>query len=346
MRTPPRRLFATVSTLALALSACASGASGETMSETASATSGGDGTLVVVTTSIVGDIVGDVLAGTDASIEVLMATGVDPHAYAPSAQDALRLREADLVVAIGLGLEASLSDALLSVEEDGVPVLRIGEYAEPFLMEEGHGEEEGHEEEGHDEEKDGQEDGHGDGDEHGSFDPHVWLGPAQVALMVPAIVTAYDAVSPSEGDVVKERGDEVIAEYLALADELRAMIEDVPADDRIVVTNHDSLRYLTELLGVKVIGTVLPGTSTQAEPSAADFASLIKTVTDAGVTAVFTEPQSSDRLATSLAEQVGGIELVVLFTGSLGPVGSGAETLPNLLRTNVERIVAVLTQES
>ena len=88
--------------LALTLAGC--GGSGAA----ATSTPGGCRSLdIVVTTSILGDVVSQV-AGEGAAVEVLMPIGADPHSFQASASQAAALREADLVVVNGLGLEESL----------------------------------------------------------------------------------------------------------------------------------------------------------------------------------------------------------------------------------------------
>ncbi|HMQ27763.1 MAG TPA: zinc ABC transporter substrate-binding protein, partial [Acidimicrobiales bacterium] len=62
---------------------------------------------VVVTTSILGDVVANVV-GDAAEVEVLMPPGVDPHEFELSAAQAASLQEADAVVANGLGFEAGI----------------------------------------------------------------------------------------------------------------------------------------------------------------------------------------------------------------------------------------------
>ncbi|MGA7271250.1 MAG: zinc ABC transporter substrate-binding protein, partial [Acidimicrobiia bacterium] len=76
-------------------------------------TSSPDGTLVVVTTSVLGDVVSR-LVGDAGRVETLMGPGVDPHEFLPSAHQAELLRQADLVVANGLGLEEGMIDVLKS----------------------------------------------------------------------------------------------------------------------------------------------------------------------------------------------------------------------------------------
>ncbi len=53
-----------------------------------------DRPLVVVTTDVLGDVVGE-LAGGQAEVMTLMPPGSDPHSFEVSAQEAARMRTAD-----------------------------------------------------------------------------------------------------------------------------------------------------------------------------------------------------------------------------------------------------------
>ncbi len=82
---------------------------------------------IVVTTSVLGSVVRD-LVGDRASVTVLMANGVDPHDWAPSAQDLEAVYAADLVVANGLGLEEGLQDALGQAEAEGTRIFEATDH--------------------------------------------------------------------------------------------------------------------------------------------------------------------------------------------------------------------------
>jgi zinc/manganese transport system substrate-binding protein len=47
-------------------------------------------------------------------------------------------------------------------------------------------------------------------------------------------------------------------------------------------------------------------------------------------------------LADALADEVGDVDVVELFSESLGDEGSGAETYAGMMRTNAGRIAAAL----
>jgi zinc/manganese transport system substrate-binding protein len=118
-----------------------------------------------------------------------------------------------------------------------------------------------------------------------------------------------------------------------------ALLDQLPLADRLVVTNHDSFGYFAERYGFEVIGTVIPGGSSLSEPSSADLAALVNVINETGVSAIFTETTEPTELADAIAGETDHtVTIVPLYTGSLGPTGSGADTLIGMLLTNAERI--------
>ena len=175
--------------------------------------------------------------------------------------------------------------------------------------------------------------GHG----HGIEDPHYWFDPLRVKLVVNDIATRLSVLNPGRGDMFRANADA----YNSKLDELHAWTEQqvsmVPEDRRLLVTSHDSYGYFANLYGFEIVGVVLSGT-TDVEPSAGDLADLVEEVKESGVQVVFGETTVSERLAIAVARE-SGAELVRLYSGSLGPKGSGAATYIEMMRTNVGRIV-------
>jgi zinc/manganese transport system substrate-binding protein len=114
------------------------------------------GTQVVVTSSILGDIVEQV-AGGDVDVEVVMPRGADPHEFAPSARQVEAMAEADLLVVNGGGFEAGLLGAIDAAEDAGATVFTATDHVEL----------------------------RGD-------DPHIWTDPTNMI----AVVEALDEVLP------------------------------------------------------------------------------------------------------------------------------------------------------
>lgn len=337
--TSPRRLplilLAVLSAGALVLTSCSS----TTETSTEAGTAGGDKPVIVATTSILGDITSNVV-GDLATVEVIVPANTDPHDFEPSAKQAALLRDADLIVANGLLLEEGLISIIESAESDGTPVVEVGELVDPLTFDEEFEEQVdaaaaglGMEEEGHSDEEEG----------HGEFDPHWWMDPTRAAQAAGVISTAVADNTDVDAGQLAEQTEAYEAELLALDAELDALFADIPADRRLMVTNHDAFGYLATRYGFEVVGTVIPSGSDLAEPSAESLASLATLINELGVPAIFTENTSSSDLANTLAAETGtNVAVVPLFSDSIGEQGSGAETYIAMMRTNGQRIADAL----
>lgn len=272
--------------------------------------------LVIVTTTVLGDIV-SATSGGAVQIEVLMPVGADPHDFAASARQAARLREAVLVIANGVGLEEGLLHVIEAAEADGVAVMRIGELLDPQPAVIGEGASES-------------------GQEPHDLDPHVWLDPVRMTRAVELIT---DRLNKEANVDVTDTAAAYRASIQDLHTEVAAMIEEVPPERRKLVTNHYSFGYFADRYGLTMLGAVIPATTSGAETSASDFAALIHLLEREEVSVVFGSTTEPTTLAEALAEELGReVRVVELYTGSLGAAGSGADTYLDMMRTNARLI--------
>jgi zinc/manganese transport system substrate-binding protein len=269
--------------------------------------------LVVATTNILGDAVASAL-GDSVRVEVLIPADTDPHAFTPSPEQVALLRSADLVVANGLGLEEGLDSVLDAARDDGRDIVEAGSLVEPLS----------------DTETD-------------SADPHFWFDPLRMRDALDGIQAEVARIAPDAAAATAAALAAYQGRLASLDDELRALVDGVAPDRRLLVTNHDALAYLADAYGFRIVGTVIPGATTLAQPSAADLAELARAIVDNDVPAIFADTSGPTRLAEVVADETGrDIAVVELYTGSLGPPGSEAETYEGFVRTAVTRIVAAL----
>jgi zinc/manganese transport system substrate-binding protein len=280
------KLLALVTVLAMLIAACGgdSAATDTTQASDSGAAQTDNGTplSIVVTTTVWGDVVSNVV-GDSADVEVLFPIGADPHDYQLSASQAASMQQADLVVVNGLLLEEGLLDVIESLEADGANILELAGLLEPIEFGEGdhdHGDEEGHQDEEGDHDH-GDEEGH----DHGSQDPHIWMDPLRVADAAELIAEELANLDSSV---------DWMANATAYADELRAldaevvsMLAGVPEERRKLVTNHHAFGYFADRYGFEVVGTVIPGGATLADPSSAELAGLVEVLIDEGVNVIF-----------------------------------------------------------
>ncbi|HEX6417689.1 MAG TPA: metal ABC transporter substrate-binding protein [Acidimicrobiales bacterium] len=294
-------------------------------------TGGGGGTpSVAVTTTMLGDVVAN-LVGDLAEVEVVMPVNADPHEFQPSARQAAAIREADLVVANGGGFEEGLEETLAGARDDGAVVFEAVDHA-PLL-------EADHPPEGEEGEQDEAGDDHG----HEGADPHVFTDPARMATIAEALAGVLaDEVPALDTAAFRDRAAQQVAELRALDAEVEQILAAVPPERRKLVTNHDVFAYFADRYGFEVIGAVIPTTTTQAAPSAAQIDRLAVLVAAEGVPAVFADTSSPADLAATLAAEVGEVAVVELYSESLGEPGSGADTYAGMIRTNATRIADAL----
>ena len=309
-RPRPAALLAATVAVALLLTACGGGSG----SDGAGPSDGQERPTIVATTGILGDVTRGVV-GDRADVEVLLPEGADPHGFEPSARDVARLQEADLVIANGLGLEEGLEPVLDQLAPDGPPVLEVAPQLAPIPVA-------------------------GGGD---ALDPHVWMDPDRMTTAAYLIADAVAGATGLDADALTAGAAAYDERLRAVDEQIQAELAVIPDDRRVLVTNHDSLGYFAERYGFEVVGTVIPGGSTLAEPSAGDLAALAELVAAEGVPAVFADSTVDTGLAETLADETGtDVAVVVLYTGSLGPAGSGAETYLDLLVTDARLVAAAL----
>jgi zinc/manganese transport system substrate-binding protein len=302
----------------LALAGCSPAAQQDGGQDTAS----GARVRAIATTTVWGDITGQIIDCVGVGeVSTLMPIGADPHDFAPSSRDVAAMVSADLVIANGLGLEEGLEQSLASVQADGTNVLEVAPQLEPLPFT-------------------GDDDAHAEdpeaGADHSGDDPHVWLDVARTARSA-ALIGAELTRTTGNPDYA-ECGTLLEGELMILNDEVAATLARVPADQRILVTDHDALGYLAAAYGYTVAGTVVPGGSTLAEPSSAELAELTATVQETGVPAIFANTADPQALVDALASEVGDVAVVDLYVGSLGAPDSEAGTYQQMMTTNAGRI--------
>jgi ABC-type Zn uptake system ZnuABC Zn-binding protein ZnuA len=259
---------------------------------------------IVATTSIWADIAMNVTCGEP--VQSLIPGGADPHTFEPSLRDRELIDGPAVIIANGGGLEGQLAALLERVDDP--PITTVFEMTDAVSVI--------------------------------SDDPHIWQDPSRVARALDVIEAA---VVFGDRDPLEIAGctNDYRAELLALDAEIVALIDSVPAEDRVMVTSHDSLAYFAERYGIEIVGTVIPSTNTLAETNAADLASLEDLIAERGVTAVFTERLESSNDADQLAERL-GVTVVALVTDALTD-DPATDTYVEMMRSNATAIAKALT---
>lgn len=272
----------------------------------------------VATTTILEDVARQI-AGDDAEVLGLMRVGEDPHVYEVRPQDAVTLSQADLVLANGFHLEATLGGVIEQVAPD-----THVELAEAAGI---------------------------DGDERigsevyaGAPDPHIWMDPGLFARVVHQVGEALAGADPTHAAAYRGRAADYAAELGQLHDEITAAFAPIPEDQRVIITSHDAFNYYARAYGVEVHGVV--GISTDAQPTGQRVEALRTLVRDRGVKALFIETSTSptlNNIVKKVADESGIAIGGTLYSDSLGAPGTPGDTYLGMLRHNTDVIVRALS---
>lgn len=272
--------------------------------------------LAAASTGITADWVREV-GGERVEVLTLVPAGRDPHTFQPGVRAVTRMADADIVFTIGLGLEAAwLKELIDNSAADPSRIVALGAVVDPLDVADAGG--------------------------RSVPDPHFWLDPLRVGQAIDEIAARLSLLDPG-GEVSYGENAAVYRYRLGvLHAEIVEQVASVPIERRVLVTSHDSFRYFAAQYGLRIVGAVIPGVTTEREPSAAELARLTDAIRINRVPAVFSEAGVSDRLVNAVAAETGARIVGSLRVGTLGEPGSGVDTYIEMMRSDVATIAEAL----
>jgi ABC-type Zn uptake system ZnuABC Zn-binding protein ZnuA len=270
--------------------------------------------LAALTAAVGGDIV---------IVESIVPAGVDAEAFEPRPGDLDKLRQADLVVRIGLGYDFWL-DALVARIGDqrimrggdayveasaGVPLLEIR--GQSVVNEGGHA--------------------------HGVGNPHYWLDPEYAIIITASIAEALLRRAPEHRDSIAANRDRFLA---ALRTRLQKWSELLaPYAGATFIAYHNSWPYFARRFRLNVVGYIEPKEG--VAPSPPHLARLVSLGRTSQVKAILHEPYEPEEASRFVAQKLGVPMLrLAISVGSLPDTRDylalfdyNVATIANALRT-------------
>jgi len=279
-------------------------------------------TVTVVTTfSILADLSREV-GGTRVKVESLIGADEDAHGYRPRPSDTRLIKQADMVIANGLGFDDWILRLAASANSKE-PVLFASEGITPLP-----GDEPGHT---------GRDHAH----RHGGHDPHAWQDVANARRYVANIAAALSRIDPAGAASYRSNAGKYDEELTRLDGDIRAAIAAIPPERRKFVMSHDALAYFGHAYGLQTFSAA--GVGSEAEPSAANLAKLIRQLRREKIPVVFLEnindPRVIERIAHESGARIGGR----LYTDALSPARGPASTYVDMMRHNLNTLVSGLS---
>jgi ABC-type Zn uptake system ZnuABC Zn-binding protein ZnuA len=260
------------------------------------------------------------VAGDRLKVEALMPLGADPHSFEPTPQDVARVAESDVLIVNGAGFEKFLAPLLQNAGGQR-QVVEASAGLTPRVPRTSEGASIGDDPEG---------------------DPHFWLNPINTIHYVENIRDGLSQADPAGKDIYARNAQAYIAQLNDLDAWIAAQTGQIPVEQRLLVTNHESFGYFADRYGFRVIGAIIPSVSTSASPSAKQLAELIDQIKATGAPAIFLETGSNPQLAQQIAGETGVQVVTDLYTHSISAADGPAPTYLELMRYNTSQIVEAL----
>ena len=270
--------------------------------------SGTTAPVILTSTTFLADIARNI-AGERVEVDSLLPIGTDPHSYQPTPQDVAKITQSTLLIINGADYEHFLEPLL---ENAGGERTIIEASA-----------------------------GIGPKEEAQGVDPHLWLDPNNVILYVENIREGLTHFDPDGAAVYQSNADEYMRQLAELDAWIVVQVDQIPAEKRLLVTNHEALGYFAERYGFIVVGTVVESFSSDASPSAKQMADLIDQIKASGAPAIFLDAGDNTSLAQQIADETGVRVVTELHLESLTD-GAPAATYLDMMKNNVMQIVNAL----
>jgi manganese/zinc/iron transport system substrate-binding protein len=274
---------------------------------------------VVTTTSMITDLVKNI-GGDAINVQGLMGSGVDPHLYKASEGDVTKLVDADIIFFNGLHLEGKLVDVFEKMSSQTKTPISLAESLDKSKL---------------------------IGSEYfaSNYDPHVWFDIDFFKEFAKKVTNVLAEKDPKNAEIFRENEKHYLTDLDKLKNDVQGVINQLPAEKRILVTAHDAFNYFGQAYGFKVVG--LQGISTATEAGVQDVQKLASFIIQYKIKAIFIESSVPKRTIEALQEAVKskGHDVIIggtLYSDALGNPDSLEGTYVGMYRYNIKTIVGAL----
>jgi manganese/zinc/iron transport system substrate-binding protein len=273
---------------------------------------------IVTTTGMIKDAVEHVV-GDKAEVIALMGPGVDPHLYKATQGDLGKLTNADIVFYNGLHLEGKMGEVLEKLGHRK-PVISVAHAIPDSLYREAPG-------------------------FQGAYDPHIWFNVKLWEYSVTAVLEYMQKHDPDNIEFYSSNATRYKLQMDSLHQQVRQSIQEIPEQQRVLITAHDAFGYFGEAYGIEVRG--LQGISTVSDFGLKDVTDLVNFIIARKIKAIFVETSVSQKSINAVVEgcQQKGWDVKIggsLYSDAMGAEGTPDGTYLGMVSANVQTIVNAL----
>ncbi|MDM5361118.1 manganese/zinc/iron transport system substrate-binding protein [Peribacillus sp. B2I2] len=271
---------------------------------------------VVATTGMIGDLVENI-GGKHVEVTSLMGPGVDPHLYKATQGDVKTLDSADMIFYNGVHLEGKMTDIFEMMSKDKPTIAVTEDFKEDQLRKVS-------------------------ATEH---DPHVWFDVKLWIVAAEAVKKELIATDPDHESSYRENYEEYVLQLEELDKYVQEEINEIPEDQRVLVTAHDAFGYFGQSYGLDVRG--LQGINTLSEYGSKDVTDMRNYLVENKIKAIFIESSVPRKAIEAVIQGAGkqGHKVEIggeLFSDAMGERGTEEGTYIGMVRHNTDTIVRAL----
>jgi len=222
------------------------------------------------------------IAGDLVEVQAMVGTGDDPHTYEPTTEQMRNLTNAQLYFSIGVEFEAAWLPRFTAAN----PNLKIVDSAEGVVCLPAAP--------------------NTSGEEAGEPDPHIWLSPSRVKQISANMAAALAELDPDNATIYEQNLAAWLQEIDQVDVDIRLALSGISRN--VFLSVHPSWGYFADEYGLEMLAVEQEG----QEPGPEDLAKIIEQARAHQVTYVFTQKGVNQKLAQTIAEQLGGAQIVEL----------------------------------
>ncbi|WP_420099578.1 metal ABC transporter substrate-binding protein [Corynebacterium sp.] len=272
---------------------------------------GDDAPEVLATFTILADMAQEV-AGDALEVSSLTRPGAEIHGYDPTPGDIRTAAGAEVILSNGLGLEnwvdklTADSDATRVTVTEGIDPVPIDGTDEP--------------------------------------NPHAWMSPVLATVYVDNIVEALSDFQPADADTFRDNAEAYKRQLDEVQNDLTEGLSHLPESQRALQTCEGAFSYLTRDAGLAE--SYIWPVNSDAEITPDQIRTAASFVDDNDVPAVFCESTVDPGPKEQLIRDTGARDGGTLYVDSLTEAGGDAPTYLDLIRYDVDTIVAGMRGDS
>ena len=216
----------------------------------------------------------------DASI--IIPPGIEPHDWEPTIQDIQKMKDADMIVINGAGLESWITK-VTSINPNVMIVDTSSDI--PLLEKDSNGL-----------------------DKIAKKDPHIWLDPVLAKKQVQNIADGLIKLDPQNANYYQQNANDYKAKLDILDNEIKTDLS--TCDKKDFLAFHDAFSYFSKEYGLHQ-HTIVGGLDPETEPTAPALQQITKDAQSLELNVIFTEEAANPRVSQVIADEIHGKVLVL-----------------------------------